>query len=359
MLKKYQTLIVKRYLKAFFTIFVALTVFFTGVDFASNLDKLPDSANLKVLFMLNRFLYFSSFTFSLSLMFALISSIISLIKENELVVIYSFGASKDKLLKPFLYTISFFIVVFWIFNSFNFYVNSVQIAENIRDYGRVSSYEKDLFLKSGSSYVYISKLNKYKKEGKNIEVFETDGIELKRVIKAKKGYFRDNFWLLKDVTIIKKPDLSGSILDKKLHISHKNTLEVLNGFKPTIMESLYNGDASLTLKDSVYALFFLQDKGLSTNAIKANLYKIVFFPMFSLFLGVVLFFMLPLQRRGKRLGLIMAKLYFISLLVWGVLYVMTKVSKNGSISPELGVILPVFALAVFSFYFYKKKTNSF
>jgi lipopolysaccharide export system permease protein len=359
MLKKYQILIVKRYLKAFFTIFIGLTVFFTGVDFASNLDSLPDSANLKVLFSVNRLMYFSTFTFGLSLMFGLISSMVSLIKENELVVMYSFGASKKLLLKPFLFTIGVFIALFLFLNNQPFYVSAVQVAENIKKYGQVSKYEKNLFLKSAESYIFISQLNKYKKEGKNIEIFETKGIDLKRVIKAKRGVFQDNYWLLEDVKIIEKPSVDDTILDKKLKITHKKNMRVLDGFKPAIMDSLYKGSQGLTISDNIEALFLLKDKGLSTTTIKANLYQVIFFPLFSLFLGIILFFKLPIQRRGKNLMLLSAKLYFIALIVWGILYMLIQISKNGAVLPEIGILLPIVLLAYYAYFYYKKKTNSF
>jgi len=359
MLKKYQLLIVKRYLKSFFTIFIGLTIFFTGVDLISNLDKLPSSANLKVLFAVNRLMYFTTFTFGLSLMFGLISSMMSLIKENELVVMYSFGASKKDILKPFLYTIVFFILIFWGLNNFSSFANAKQISDNIKKYGQVAKYENDLFLKSKNNYIFISKLNKFRKEGKNISIFETDGIDIKRVIKAKKGIFKNDSWILKDVKIIKKPSLEDNVLNKKLQITHLEEYKTLKGFKPSIMDSLYKGATGLTISDYFKALRLLKDKDLSITSIKANLYQVLFFPLFSLFLGVILFFRLPIQRRGENLGLLSAGLYFIALIVWGILYMLIQISKNGSVSPEIGIILPIFMLAVYSVYDYKKRSIAF
>jgi len=358
-LKKYQLLIIKRYLKSFFTIFIGLTIFFTGVDLISNLDKLPNSANLKVIFAVNRLMYFTTFTFGLSLMFGLISAMISLIKENELVVIYSFGASKKDILKPFLYTIVFFILIFWGLNNFSSYTSAKHISDNLKDFGHISKYESNLFLKSKNNYIFITKLNKFKKEGENISIFETDDIDLKRVIKAKKGIFQENSWVLKDVKIIEKPSIKDNIIDKKLKVVTLKEYKVLEGFKPTIMDSLYKGSGGLTLGDYLQALMVLKDKELSIDSIKANLYQVIFFPLFSLFLGVILFFRLPIQRRGENLGILSAWLYFIALIVWGILYMLIQISKNGSVSPEIGVILPIFLLALYSVYDYKKRVSTF
>jgi lipopolysaccharide export system permease protein len=359
MLKKYQILIIKRYFKAFITIFIGLTVFFTGVDFASNIGKLPDSANLKVLFAVNRLMYFTSFTFGLSLMFALISSMVSLIKENELVVLYSLGASKKLVLKPFLIMITIFIAIFWILNNNPTFVSAKQVSDNIKKYGQVSKYENNLFLKSKDNYIFIKKLNKYKKEGTNIEIFETKGVDLKRVIKAQKGVFKDNYWLLSDVKIITKPTVDDTVLNKKLKVEKVDSMKVLNGFKPTIMDSLYKGSQGLTISDDIEAISLLKDKGLSITTIKANLYQAIFFPLFSLFLGVILFFKLPIQRRGENLAMLSAGLYFIALITWGVLYMLIEISRNGAVIPEVGIILPIFLLGVYSYFFYKRKVTSF
>jgi len=359
MLKKYQLLIVKRYLKSFFTIFIGLTVFFTGVDFITNIDKLPDSANLKVMFAVNRLMYFTSFTFGLSLVFGLISSLVSLIKENELVVMYSFGASKKLILKSFLYMIMILISIFLILNNISAFVSAKQISDNIKKYGQVSKYESNLFLKSADSYIFISELNKYKKEGKNIEVFETKGTDLKRIIKAKKGVFKDNYWLLSDVKIIQIPRVDDTVVDKKLIVKNIKNLKILDGFKPAIMDSLYKGSTGLTIGDSIEALGLLKDKGLSVTTIKANLYQILFFPFFSLFLASILFFKLPVQRRGENLGLLAAKLYFIALIIWGILYMLIQISKNGAVLPEIGIILPIIFLGIYSYVYFKKESIAF
>ncbi len=357
-MKLYQQLIVKRYIKSFLTIFLALTIFFVGVDVLSGLDSLPKSANLKILYAVNTFFYFSSYTFGLSLLFAMISTTISLIKENELVVIYSFGFSKKEILKPFLYSITIFIIIFIFLNNFSFFVTARQVANNILHYGKVSKYNSNLFLKSNNKYIYISELNKFKKEGKDIEIFEIKSNTLKKVIKAKRGEFKGNFWLLHNVNIIKFPTINNSIENKKLLITHKESLKTLQGFKPTIMDSLYKGAEGLSIIDYIQAIYLLKDKGINITAIKAKLYETLFFPFFSLFFAVFVFKQIPIQRRGENLGVITSKLYFISLISWGAFFILIKITKNGAIPAEIGIILPILLLAIFSYYIFSKKLDN-
>ncbi len=358
-MKLYQQLIIKRYIKSFLTIFLALTLFFLSVDVISGLDSLPKSANLKILYALNTFFYFFSYTFELSLLFAMISTAVSLIKENELVVIYSFGFSRREIIKPFLYSIFSLIFIYILLHNFSFFVNARQIANNILHYGKVSRYNNNLFLKSKNSYIYIGELNKFKKEGKDIEMFDVQDNKLTKIIKAESGEFKDDFWLLNNVTITKLPNLTDTISGKKLQKSYKKSLETLKNFKPAIMDSLYKGAEGLKIVDSIQAIYLLKDKGINTSAIKANLYKAVFFPFFSIFLSIILFTFLPIQRRGSNLTVLTTSFYFLVLISWGVLFLLTKITKSGALSPEFGIILPVIILGISSFIVYIKKLDSF
>jgi len=358
-LKLYQQLLVKRYIKSFLTIFLALNTFFVGIDIIGGLDSLPQSASLKILYAINTFLYFSSFVFVLSLVFALISSVTSLIKENELVAIYSFGFSKKEILKPFLYSVLGLILFFITINNFSFFVNAKQVADNIKHYQRATKYEANLFLKYKDSYIFISELNKFKKEGKEIEIFDIKDNRLTTLTKAKVGIFRDNLWILKDVSITKLPDIKESIENKKLKTFQKSEVRALQGFKPSIMDSLYHSNIGLSISDSIKAIFLLKDKDINISAIKSNLYKAVFYPFFALFFAIFIFIQLPLQRRGENLNLITTKLYFITLISWGVFFILIKISKSGSLPPEIGIILPILLLGLFALYIYKKKLDKF
>ncbi len=357
--KLYQKLLSKKYLKLFFTIYLGLTIFFIGVDLITNLDKLPQSANLKILYITNMFLFFTTYTFTLSLVFAMISSIISHIKSNEFVVIYSLGASKKDIIKPYLYIITLFIIFYILLKNMTFFVTSQQVAKNILKYNQVSRYESNLFLKFRTTYIYISKLNKFKKEGQNIIILDTKKGDLTTIYKAKRGEFKDNFWILKDVNITIKPDLTDNIMSKKLKIKYLKELKMLYGFKPTIMDSLYQNSAGLTLSELIQAIYLLKDKGIKITSIKANLYEALFSPLFALFMAILVFSKLPIQQRGSNLALIASKLYFITLIVWGILFIITKMARNGVIPPEIGIIIPILLLGLYAIRIYNHKFDSF
>lgn len=358
-MKQYQLYIVKKYFKSFITLFFALTIFFTGVDLVNNLVKMPDSASLKIFYSLNTMLYFSSYILGLCIVFAMISTVVYFIKESELVVFYALGASKSDVLKPFVLVSLFFISIFILLHNFSFYVNAQQISSNIKHYGKVSQLNEKLFLKSGNSYIYISKLDKLKKEGTDIKIYEVDNGDLIRIVRAKKGYFKTDYWELEDAEITLKPRLDSKDEQKKLKVFTKKKMQVLAGFKPEIMDSLYDSAHQLSIVDSIKALSLLADKDISLIAIKANLYKSIVYPFFALFLMTILFFRLPVQRRGENIAMLSATLYFVALVVWGILFLFIKISQNGSVSPEVGIILPTLLLSLYALFIYKKNTKSF
>ncbi len=83
---------------------MGLQVFFIGMDLMQNFKKLPDSANLQILYVIFKFLYAINYTLPLSVVFALIASKFYLIRSNELVSLYALGISKRRLLTPFFFT---------------------------------------------------------------------------------------------------------------------------------------------------------------------------------------------------------------------------------------------------------------
>jgi lipopolysaccharide export system permease protein len=358
-MRSYQYYILKKYFKSFLIIFAALTMFFTGVDLITNLEKLPVAANLKIVYMFNIMLFFSSYILGLSIVFAMIATIINLVKDNEMVVLYSLGISKMDILKPFLFTAYLLTFIFISMYNFAFFVNSKQIASNIKHYGKLSQLDKKLFLKSLDKYIYIDELNRFKKEGLRIKIYELIDGDLVKVIRAKKGTFRDNYWQLEDVQVSIKRVVSGDLLKSKIEKHHYHAMQELPGFKPEIINSLYNSENQLTVVDSIKALNILGDKEISLDTIKVNLYKIIVYPFFAPLLLMILFFRLPIQRRGYNLALLSARLYFVALIVWGILFLFIRLSQNSSIVPEVGIVLPIALLCIYAMFVYKINKKSF
>ena len=84
-------------------LFVALTLFYVGIDILTNLKDMPASANLKLLYFGLTSLTAVNYVLPLALIFALITSKFSMIRSNELVSFYALGIDKNRLIKPPFY----------------------------------------------------------------------------------------------------------------------------------------------------------------------------------------------------------------------------------------------------------------
>ena len=95
--------LIRLYLKLASIIFLALQIFYVGIDFIASSTQLPDSANLRFLYVIFMFGAAMKITLPLSLIFGMVASKIHLIRANELVVIYALGVSRKEVIKPFIW----------------------------------------------------------------------------------------------------------------------------------------------------------------------------------------------------------------------------------------------------------------
>ncbi len=353
-MKIYQKFIAKLYIKNFLLIFFALEFFFIGMDLLQNLKNIGTSANLQVLYVANQMLHYVNFTLPLSLVFAMLLSLFNILKTNELVSLYALGVSKKDLIKP-IFTIASALTLLYIFLNFipNF-VHAYEKSENIKKYGNPNKATSELFLKSHNTYAYIGQLFPQKKEGVDLRVFITKEHKLVEILIAKQAIFKDNYWSLQDVTSIKIPDLNGTLENKRLIFENFKTKEALHGFKPKIIDTLFQRLSKLTINDSFEAVKLLDKQNLNSDKIRSNLYMMLFFPLFAPIVIYGLFFPFPVQRRGTNIALLSTIYIFSILSIWGILFTLAKISANGSVSPELGIIAPIFILAIAAWFLSKK-----
>ncbi|MCH9813763.1 MAG: LptF/LptG family permease [Epsilonproteobacteria bacterium] len=353
-MKTYQKFIVKLYLKNFLLLFLALEFFFIGMDLLQNLGSISPSANLKVLYVFNRVLYYVNFTLPLALIFAMFLSIFNIIKSNELISLYALGISKEQVIKPIM-LIAVIITLFYIvLNFFPAFVNAYEESKNIKKYGHPDQITSELLLKSKDTYAYIDQLIPEKKVGQDLKVFITNEHRLVEILEAKSAIFKDNHWQLQNVKSTKIPNLEHNISDKKLIIEHYEVKEILHGFTPQIIDTLFKRLSRLTIQDAFSAITLLDEQNLSSDKIRANLYTLTFFPLIAPILIYGLFFPLPAQRRGTNIALLSSLFIFTILIIWGVLFTMTKITENGAITPEYGIIIPIIILALLAWYLSRK-----
>ena len=335
----YQKFLAKLFLKNFIILFLAMELFFTGIDLMQNFKNLPPSANLQIIYASNIFLNFVNYTLPLALIFSMLSTIFQLIRSNELVSLYALGASKKDIITP-IFVLTLLITLLYIALNTSNFVKANEFADSIKRNGKISDITKALFLKSRDDYIYIESLNPLKKEGTNIKIFKTKKSDVTHIITAKKAYFKEDHWELQEVKELQKPKIGTH--DAKLTYRNITTMDALEGFKPQIIDNLFKGKSKLTIQDSLLAITLLQKEDLKTDKIRANLYIMIAFPLFAPLAILALFYPLPAQRRESNIALLSSLNILGVLILWGILFTMAKIATNGAILPELGVVLPLF-----------------
>ena len=214
----YISYILRKYLKSFFIIFLALELFAVGLDLIENLKRIP-SANLQLLYALFIMLAFLKYTIPLSLVFAMISSKFQFIKNNELVSMYALGLSRQSVIRPVFFA-SFLITSLYVFLNLTNASYAIEYAKNIKHNQSLSNHAKNLFLRYNNYYVYMKTLNPVTKTAENIKVFSTKDNDLFQIITAEHAIFDKNLWILDNATILTKPKeliLGGKGLETYYH----------------------------------------------------------------------------------------------------------------------------------------------
>ncbi len=344
MSKLYRKYISFLYIKNFLVIFFALEFFHVSIDLISNMKNLPSSANLQLLYAYYVALMGVNFILPLSLVFAMISSKISLMRSNELVSLYASGISKTKVIMPLFISAMLITSALVFANCTSFaYANEYQI--NILKHNRISTNAKKLFVRYDDKYIYIGLLDPVKKQAQDVKIFETKDGELKSIISAEELNFQNDSWFTKKASKLVMPKLKilGADGFKRLSLSE---VSLLDGFKPNIIDSIADAKISLSVLDAYEAIVFLSSQDADSTAMRSIFYSLTFFPFFAPFMVAILFFFMPPTARFFNTALLSSLLIFVSLCTWGCIYALSKFAETKVILPELAIIAPIILLAI-------------
>ena len=327
------------YIKYFSIILLALVLFLVGFDYMGSADKLNISANLLLIYLVYKTFFAIDLLLPLSLIFAMISTKIFLIRSNALVSFYSLGYSKVDILKPFVIVSTGIIVLFISLHSISNFARADEFAKNIRKNAQYLSPTRDLFFTYKDKFVYFSKMLPLQQSAEDIRVFSIDKNSLKEVLVAKEARYRDNAWHIKKADIIIKPDkVEFNSLGIKIH--EAKDLEILQGFRPKMLDQVYEGKVNFTIKDAIDAYTLLEAQNINTDIIKSALYKIFIYPFFVPSLIVIIFFFVPISVRFLNVSLFSFGAIISSLMIWAILFVLVELSNHKTIPSEVGIILP-------------------
>ena len=336
------------YTKYFIIIMISLMMFLVGFDYIDHASELSDSANLTVIYLVYKSFYAIDMLLPLALVFAMISTKVFLINSNALVSFYSLGYSRLDILKPFLIVSTLIIMLFISFHAHPSFSRAYEYSKNIRKNAQYLSPTRDLFFTYKDKYIYFSKMIPLEERAEGIRIFNIENSSLTEVLVAKSASYKNGYWVIKQADIITKPKeisfTSGGIELKEL-----KDIKTLKGFRPKMLDQVYDGKVNFTIMNAIDAILLLEKQNVDTSSIRAALYKIFIYPFFVPFLVVIIFFFVPISSRSLNVSLFSFKAILITLMVWGILFMLIELSNNKTLPSEVGVILPIFILALIAF----------
>jgi lipopolysaccharide export system permease protein len=336
------------YLRYFMIVLIALCSFMVGFDLMDNAAELPSSANLVLIYIMYKYFYAIDMMLPISLVFAIIASLVEIIRSNALAAFYALGYSKMRIMTPFLSVAGGMIVLYIVLHSTNF-ARSNEFANNLRETSQFIRPTSNLFFTHGGSYIYFGNLYPLSKKAEDIRIFKFENGALSEALSAKEAVYNNGYWNIPKGHLIRPPEgfdlqASGVITEDK------ENLKVLRDFKPKILDQVYEGKANFTIGDGLDALKLLENQNVDVAKITSAIYRIFITPWFAPILMVIFFTYAPISSRFLNLSLFSFGAILITLIVWGLLFMLGELSNNKTLSPEMGIIVPIVLLCSVMFW---------
>jgi len=349
MIKLYFYYIFRLYSRSFMMILMGITLSIAFIDYLKNASKLTGLSNQKILYIFYSWEFRLEQFYPLAIVFAATVTYMSLVKSNALVSMFSFGYTKRELFIPFVSpAIIFYLLML-----------SLQLGElsyakerawSILHGSSSTHIVNNLFFKYGNSFVYVKHLDPIRKTIKDVTVFELDKREVKSAVVVDIARFDGEYWIAQNAILSTKTYTLNNQLDG---FDRRATGEyrLLKDYKPKVIELIYEGE-SLSLLDAINTYSVLKEQGLDTDKIRATFYSKVILPLFVFAVMIIIFFRTPYHVRYMNQELVWALALGGTLVIWGLLYALYRLSASGAISPELAIVMPVMGSAIYGVYLY-------
>ncbi len=352
--------IVLHYLKYFCIIFSALELFFVTIDTLQYIDKLPDSANLLVLYIFYDCVYAMSYTLPISLALSAIIFLINLLKTNQLTALLALGYSRLRILSPVVAMCVFFTCAHIGLNCTPL-AYALEQVELIVHNQTLVNVRTDVLLKFDDKYIYMGKIFPLEDGGarvENIKIFELDSLDLRQHYSAKSGVFVNNQWRLSDVDLVSiSPQLKiGSKAIDKQEIAR---LELLKGFRPKVLDTFAKDKPRVSIIDAIDTLRISIKQGTSSTKMRGIIYALAIAPFFVPLSILIIASFIPSLARYENLAILGFSCVLGVLMVWGLFFSFAEFSTAGLIQPEMGVLAPFLILLGFTLHFLRKINTKF
>jgi lipopolysaccharide export system permease protein len=336
------------YTKNLLAILFGLSFAFAAIDYFQHMQKLDLSSNYKILYIFYMWQEALGLLYPLAIVFAVIMTKLSFVKNNTMGAFHTFGYTKKRLFSPI------FMVAFLTYAVF-IYLQTTEFSyakdkANMLLQKQLHAYNvNDVFFKYNDTFVYIRKLDPIGKKIEGITIFKVAGYQVRYTIKAPLAVFNGEEWIAQDATVKTHIYQNGELV--RYSVDRKERIATLHGYKPKIIESLYEGKA-LNIIDAYNTWKLLDTQHLNSDKIRATMYDKVIVPLFALALILILFFKIPFHARMMNFGAVVALSLGVTFLIWGILFGLAQIGSNGVLIPEFTAILPVFLLWIYAIYVY-------
>ena len=344
------------YLKNMFIILFGLSALFAGLDFLMNASSLS-SFNVKILYFYLKIQEALNLLYPLAIIFGGIWTKIAFIKQNKVGALYALGVTRKEFFKPFL-VVGLFTYLLFLGLNFTSFSTVQETSKGLFKHQYGVSKTKDLFFKYKTQYhtsfVYIGALIPQKYKLEDLIIFRMKENKVVSIITAKEAWYNIYEWVAIDA--IKKSKFINKEGKQRLKIETIPLLHSLRDYQPKILESIYDGKA-LTLYETILAKRLLEHQGLETYEVRTEIYSKMVVPLFSIALLMILIFQFPFHARYMNIAITSTKAIGGTLFVWGILFALQTVAKNGTAVPELILILPVVMLWIYALIALSKSDN--
>jgi len=345
--------ITKSYIQFIIIILGGLSLFFVVIDYMQVGKELPSSANLQILYFYYKLLHASSILFPISLVFGAVLTFAKLVKNNSVIALYSVGYSDKDILTPVFMT-SLFATLIYISLFTTSFAYSQGKAYEILKGNSVRQNSSNLFFKydldQKSYYIFFSKLYPIQQLAEGVRFFSLDkNNKLSEVIQAKSAYYDNHRWVIESATFIKHNEII-ELNKEAFSTQNREKFLVLEGFKPKILDKIYESDMDFNLLDLIDAIQLMLSQNFNIDKLKVSLYNIVIYPFFAPLLIVVIFRLMPTSSRFSNVNFFVFVGIVSSLLLWGTLFALIKLSFTGNLLVEFAINLPLVLLSLLSLY---------
>ena len=348
--------ILKKYLLNFIIVLISLELFFVGIDFLQNFKDLPNSANLQLLYLLYNAFFTLTLALPLSIIFGWIITLVLFIKNNELVAFNAVGSTSSKIYTPVV-SVSLFLIALLVLLQATPLAYSYDQKRKIANGEYFTNTKSDIFLKYNDNYIYFKKLLPLEKKAEDIHIYKVNDDDITQTIIAKNAYFQNDRWYVVDAKIITKPS-NLEKEDAKLDVRYEKFLHTLEGFRPKILDNVYETKSNFSIFDATSALILLSNQGINTDKIRGALYNQTIVPFFVIPIILLTFAYASLNSRFFNMGKFISFSIFGTLVVWGIFFMLFKFTNGGIIVPEVSILLPMIIWIVLASYIYNRKMNS-